>query len=87
MVVIKCNEDDKAKGFFFRQKNDYVKKHDIHFNYLYAQQSCINNIIKSLKNYIHNLCNNMHVRSKRYQEFYHGIVYTANEGCYIRNHI
>ena len=76
--------NDKAK-IFFSEKNDYVKKHDIHINYLYAL--CINNFMKSLRNYIHNLCNNMHVQSKIHQEIYRGIVYLANEGCYIRNHI
>jgi len=29
----------------------------------------------------------MHVQSKIHQEIYRGIVYLANEGCYIRNHI
>lgn len=39
----------------------------------------------SLRNDVHNMSdNNMHVHSKIYQEFYHGFVCTANEGCHIR---
>lgn len=32
---------------------------------------------------VHNISGNMHGRSKIYREFYHVIVYIANEGCLI----
>ena len=37
-----------------------------------------------LRNDVHNLSNYTRVWNKIYQEFYHGIVYIANEGCHIR---
>ena len=42
--------------------------------------------MKSLRNDVHNLSANAHVRRKISQEFYHDIVdmYIANEGCHIR---
>ena len=35
--------------------------------------------MKSLKNYVHTLCGNTHVRIKIYRKFYHCITYIANE--------
>ena len=40
--------------------------------------------MKSLRNYVHYLSDNAHAWSKIYTEFYHGIVYVANEGRHIR---
>jgi len=40
--------------------------------------------MKSHSNDVHDLFDNTHVRSKIYQEFYHGIVNIANEGCLVR---
>jgi len=40
--------------------------------------------IKLFGNYVNNLSDNEHVRSKIYQEFYHSIVYIANERSHIR---
>ena len=40
--------------------------------------------MKSLRNYVHNLSDNTHLRNKLYQEFYRGIVHIANEGGPIR---
>jgi hypothetical protein len=40
--------------------------------------------IKSLGNEMNNLFDNMHVQIKIYQEFYHGIIYIANEGRHIK---
>ena len=34
----------------------FFRENDIHFNNLYAQQSCINYFMKSLRNYIRNIC-------------------------------
>jgi hypothetical protein len=40
--------------------------------------------IKSLTNYVHNFSGNTHEHSKVYLEFYHNIVYIANEGHQIK---
>jgi len=37
----------------------------------------------SLRNAVYDLFVNTHVRIKIYREFYHGIIYIANEGCYV----
>ena len=37
-----------------------------------------------LWNDVYNLFVNMHVRIKIYQEFYHGVIYIANEGHHVR---
>ena len=37
-----------------------------------------------LRNDVYNLFVNTHVQIKIYQEFYHGIINIANEGCYVR---
>ena len=39
--------------------------------------------MKSLRNDAHNFFDNTHVRSKTYQQFYHGIIYINNEGRHI----
>jgi hypothetical protein len=55
----------------------------MHLTFLYKY-------MKSLRNDVHNLSANAHVRRKISQEFYHDIVdmyiflYIANEGCHIR---
>ena len=36
--------------------------------------------MNSLRNDVNNLLDNTHVRIKIYREFYHGIIYIANEG-------
>ena len=40
--------------------------------------------MKSLRNDVINLFDNMHVQIKIYQEFFHGIIYIANKGCRVR---
>jgi hypothetical protein len=63
-------------------KNLYVKKR---FENLYV--SCTMVLYKCtniLRNYIYNLFVNTHVRIKIYWEFYHGIIYIANEGGHVR---
>ena len=40
--------------------------------------------IISLSNDLHNLSDNTHVRIKIYREFFHSIVYIANEGRHIK---
>jgi hypothetical protein len=35
-------------------------------------------------NYLNNLFDNVHMQIKIYWEFYHGIIYIANEGHHIR---
>ena len=37
-----------------------------------------------LKNDVYNLFVNTHVRIEIYREFYHGIIYIANEGHHVR---
>jgi hypothetical protein len=37
-----------------------------------------------LRNDFYNLFVNMHVRIKMYREFYHSIIYIANEGRHVR---
>ena len=38
--------------------------------------------MKLLRNAVHNLSDNTHMRSKRYQEFYHDIVYHVRSKRY-----
>ena len=40
--------------------------------------------MKSLRNEMNNLFDNTHVGIKIYQEFYHSIIYIANEGRHVR---
>jgi hypothetical protein len=40
--------------------------------------------MKSFRNDVINLFDNMHVQIKIYREFFHGIIYIANEGCHVR---
>jgi hypothetical protein len=37
-----------------------------------------------LSNYVYNLFVNTHVQIQIYREFFHGIIYIANEGCHVR---
>jgi len=37
--------------------------------------------MKTFRNDVNNLFGNMHVQIKVYWEFYHGIIYIANERC------
>jgi len=39
--------------------------------------------MKSLRNYVNNLFDNMHVRITIYREFYQSIIYIAKEGRYV----
>jgi len=50
---------------------------------MFACNTVLCKYMKSLKVDV-NLSSNMHVRSKIYCQFYHGIVYIANEQCHIR---
>ena len=40
--------------------------------------------MNSLRNDVYVLFVNTHVRVKIYREFYHCIIYIANEGCHVR---
>ena len=40
--------------------------------------------MKLLRNYVHNLSDNTHVRSKLYRVFYHCIVYIANDRSHVK---
>jgi hypothetical protein len=40
--------------------------------------------MKSLRNYVNYLSDNVHARSKIYTEFYNDIAYVANEGRHIK---
>jgi hypothetical protein len=51
---------------------------------MFACTAILYKYIKSFGNDVNNLSDNEHVRSKIYQEFYHSIVYIANERSHIR---
>lgn len=40
--------------------------------------------MKSFRNDVNNLFDNTHVQIEIYREFYHGIIYIANEGLLVR---
>ena len=70
---------------FFLEKNEYVTKQSESFNV------CMHHVpiypgrcLKSFRNCVHNLSDNMHVPSKIDLEFYHSIVHIANERRHIR---
>ena len=70
----------KVKVFSFcPEKNKYLKKQNKHFNV------CMHHGLVKIYviNPVHNISGNMHGRSKIYRQFYHVIVYIANEGCLI----
>jgi hypothetical protein len=42
--------------------------------------------MKSLRNGVNNLFDNMHMQIKIYREFYHGVIYIANERRHVRTY-
>ena len=72
--------DGYLKYFFL--KNLYVKKR---FENLYVSCTMVlYEYTNLLRNYIYNLFFNTHVRIQIYREFYHIIIYIANEGRHVR---
>jgi hypothetical protein len=68
--------------FFQEKKKNIFKERKQALLCLYAPVLHI--FIKSLTNYVHNFSGNTHEHSKVYLEFYHNIVYIANEGHQIK---
>ena len=60
-----------------------VKKHFENF-YVCIVTTVLYEHMNLLRNYVYNLFFNTHVRIKIYQEFYHSIIYRANEGRHVR---
>ena len=63
--------------------NEHAKKQNEHMYVCmyHGPYKCM----KSLRIYVnYNLFDNTRVRTKMYPEFYHGIIYIANEGRYVR---
>ena len=77
------------------QKHVQINNHNIYVPHGSPPNICIdtfvnwtynrlfNAIVKSLRNEVHNLSDNTYVRNEIYREFYHEIVFIANEGCAI----
>jgi hypothetical protein len=69
-----------SKKKFERMK---VWKHKANISLL-VRTTILCKYILSLSNDLHNLSDNTHVRIKIYREYFHSIVYRANEGRHIR---
>ena len=51
---------------------------------MFESTSVLYEYMNLLRNDIYNLFVNTHVRIKMYREFYHSIIYRANEGRHVR---
>ena len=60
------------------------KKKPIPNSFMFVCTTVLYEYINSLSNDTCNLFINTHARIKIYREFYHSIIYIANEGCHVR---
>jgi len=71
--------------FIIFPENIYLKKQ---YEYLmFVCTTVLYEYMEALKNGVNNLFENTHVRMKIYQEFYHGIIYIANERRDVRIYV
>ena len=51
---------------------------------MFVRTSVLYEYMNSLRNYVCNLLVNTHVRNRMSREFYHCVIYLANEGRHVR---
>ena len=85
LTIVKVDMRSSLKNMgFFLEKNEYVMKQSGESFNVCVHHVPIYRYLKSFRNCVHNLSDNMHVPSKIYLEFYHSIVHIANERRHIR---